>query len=689
MTKIINSAKIELLIMHRNYWSYFILISSLLYFGSSSLDLVQSHQPGESLNGTAYIIQACIFLFITYGIFLVKEEFSNESDEVFATIPNGLREKYIGKLIHIVMTVLFFCFLHLVLLFIIFFINQIPADFYYPSFLFFILYWFIPFIISGIVGLIIGICIKSKMAFPIMLIIGMFIGPLNQIVFVALAKMLPVWLQKLMFLMNLGQSDPFRAYHIVYGFPMEHFRWLSKLGLLLSVICIFVALLSQINKFKYWKIIMFAVTLITVGASLGSWRAMSPHLEELTSRQAIKSDNSFYLNKTIKSYQEGTEFRVSKYDMDVTVKNGLKNKVRMQIEPDVNMDKLIFSLYHNFKVHSVKLFDEEMPFIQEIDYLTVSLPSALLVSKKYNIEIIYSGSGPQRFFSNQQAVMLPGFLPWYPVPGKQPVAEFIDKYMAVFYSYKPENTFEVNMRYTGPDPLYTNLEYDAREGVWKAYDASGITLVSGEMEELYVNNIKVVRPYALYGMSKDMTADINVFVDLYKDISQRLAYQYKPLNKIFLIETRLNDENFWFEENYAIIDVSILLNSNNFFQREFLIRQIVEGLVRNYHWEKQDRTMRELFVRSYSYWYEQIKFGLDKNQNNLLKKYSSVVQDYYPNHLATYNQLLEFLDDNINDEKMMSQFFNEWIQCLKSEEKINWDHLDQIIAKTSKGEGLE
>lgn len=684
MTKIINSAKIELLLMHRNYWSYLILIGSLLYFGSQSLELVQSYQPGESLNGTAYIIQACIFLFITYGILLVKQELSNESNEVFATIPNGLRVKYIGKIIHIVMTAFSFCFLHLILLFAIFFINQVPTNFYYPSFLYFILYWFIPFVISGIIGLIIGIWIKSKIAFSIMLVIGMLIGPLNQIVFISLAQMLPLWLQKLMFLLNLGQSDPFRAYHIVYGFPMEQFRWLSKLGLLLSVLCIFGASLSLINKYKYWKVVIIITTLITVGASLGSWRTMSPHLEELTSRQAIKSDNSFYIEKTIKNYQEGTEFTVSKYDMEVTINNGLENIVRMQIEPDTNMDKLIFSLYHNFKVHSVKLYDKEVPFNQEIDYLTVSFPRDLLASNKYNIEIIYSGYGPQRFFSNQQAVMLPGFLPWYPVPGKQPVAEFIANYMTVFYAYKPENTAEVKMRYTGPDPLYTNLEYDAKEGVWKSHASSGITLISGEMEELYVNNIQVVRPYALYEMSDDLVTDINVFMDIYKDISQQLNYQYKPLNKLFLIETRLNDSSYWFEENYAILDVSILSNSNNFFDREYLIQQIVEGLVRNYHWEKQDKTMRDLFVSSYSYWYGQKKFGVDKNQSNLVRIYSSVVQNYYSKHIGTYNHLVEFLDNNVNDEKMMTQFFNEWIQLLKSEEKINWNHLDHIIIEFQK-----
>ncbi|MBW7476031.1 hypothetical protein K0T92_14895 [Paenibacillus oenotherae] len=657
---------------------YLLFLGSLLYLGYRANLAFGIYAPGQIVNGTAYIVQSAIFLFMVYGILLAKQETMDESYEVFRTIYKGWRNKVFAKMIHITIIVLLFSGLHVLLLFVLFGFNNIPAPFYYSSFLYIVLYWVLPFMISGALGLFLGIVVKSKIVYPLMMIIGVFIGPLNQMVFIALTKMLPVWLQKLMFLINLGQSDPFRIYNIVYGSPLEGFRWNTKFYFLAMILIILVTTVFAIEKRKHFKLALIPASALVLLLGALSWNEMSPHLDELTSKQAISSDTKYYRDTKVAKYNAAnTDFIVKSYDMDITVDNGLKNKVKMNLELGSTTNQLIFSLYHNFRVQSIRFHNEEIPFEQEADYLTVNFPGKLDPSIDYELAIDYEGYGPQRFFSNDQAIMMPGFFSWYPVPGNQPTAEFVNK--TVFYTFNSQQPVQYTMKYTGPTPLFTNLD-ETSNHIWSGRSTSGITLVSGDMEEIQVNNkVDLVRPYTLYTMPKDLDKDVSSFIDLYGDIAQVLGQPRKDINKIFLLETRLGQSPVWVEDGYAILDVAVG-NNNVFTLSDYLIQNIVEAAVQNYSWERQDKTMRELYTSSFSYWYGPKKYNMDKKDSFLIYQYSSIIDSYFPQNKSTFNKLVEFLDANHSNDEKIHSFFMSWLDSLRNKEYFGWDTLDTIIS---------
>jgi hypothetical protein len=264
MLKVIECLKIELILFHRLKWMYLFILASVLYFGYIANLNLKLYQAGQIVNGTAYVVQSAIFLFMVYGMLLAKQEAINESNEVFQTIYKGWRTKVYAKMMHVIILILLFSILHISLLYILFVFNHVPAPFYSSAFLYIVLYWIIPFIISGSVGLILGILIKSKIVYPVMMIIGVLIGPLNQIVFITLTQMLPIWLQKLMFLINLGQSDPFRIYHIVYGSPLEGFRWSTKFYFLAIVLIALFTTVFAFEKRKHFKLALLSASVLVL-----------------------------------------------------------------------------------------------------------------------------------------------------------------------------------------------------------------------------------------------------------------------------------------------------------------------------------------------------------------------------------------------------------------------------------------
>jgi hypothetical protein len=406
---------------------------------------------------------------------------------------------------------------------------------------------------------------------------------------------------------------------------------------------------------------------------------MSPHLEELTSKQAIQSDNTYYQYRTITDYSStNTDFIVKSYDMNISVGNGLENDIKMNIQLNSTTDKLIFSLYHNFKVTSIRYLNSEIPFEQDVDYLTVNFPRKLDPYKNYELTINYEGYGPQRFFSNDQAIMLPGFFSWYPVPGNHPTADFHDQ--TIFYTFDSKQPVQYNMKYTGPTPIFTNLDYQSNNS-WSGRSSSGITLVSGEMEEVKVDKTIIIRPYALYNMNKDLEKDVSSFIDLYGNISEILGQSRKDINKIFLLETRLNQSPIRIEDGYAIFNVNVG-NNNVFTLSDYLIQSVVEGVVNNYAWETQDRTMKDLFKSSFSYWYEQKEYKVNKNESLLMHQFSPMVDSFFPQYKSTFNKLVEFMDLNQNNEQKIHSFFTDWLDSLKSKEDFNWNILNEIITNS-------
>jgi len=681
MTSIMNCLKIELTLMHRSKWFYAVVVLSLVYFGYRAYGEISSNNPGEAINFTSYVVQAGIFLFLICGVLLTRAETNGDAHEIFLTIPHGFRNKIIGKVLYLFLIVLFYCGCSFLLLAIMYQTIDTPAPFYYNAFLYMVLYWILPFTISGVLGIVAGVVFKSKVVYPILIVMGILLGPLNTIVFISLTRTLPPLLGNIMATMNLGQSDPFRAYHIVYGFPIETFRWITK-GLVLIISLLLLFLVSSIRiRYRRLYLAHVGVSLSLIAVLTMVWNVFAPHLDELTSKQAIKSDNTYYAAYNQKSIEINESFEVNRYIMDLSIKNQLKNVVTMSIMSSRSSSQLSFALYHNLVVTNVRWNNQELPFHQEGDTFTIRFPETLLPSTPYEVTVTYQGKTPQRFFANEQAVMLPGYLIWYPVPYTQPIAEYVDKRMVRYYSYPFTNKPNYELHYTGPGKLYSNL-IEQTDGTWTGTSSSGITLISGAMEKIVVGDVEIIRPYALYRLSNDLTRDITEIEKMNKEISLLMDSVYKPIQKLFLLETRMTTYTLRLEDQLAIMDVNIMNNNDlSLSMNETLIQYLIAGNVRNFDWERQDENMKDLYTYALSYWITQKNKMMDKDKTYLSGHYSHTVKSFYSDYDATFQRLLRFLDENGSDVTVLKPFFRDWLDQLQETIKVNWDYIEQLLLR--------
>lgn len=73
-----------------------------------------------------------------------------------------------------------------------------------------------------------------------------------------------------------------------------------------------------------------------------------------------------------------------------------------------------FTLYRNYKIRSLNSNDLKS-YAQNGDFIHIEFNKPI---KNTNIEIKYSGYHPN-LYSNNQAVVLPGYFAWYPMAGEK------------------------------------------------------------------------------------------------------------------------------------------------------------------------------------------------------------------------------------------------------------------------------
>lgn len=681
MQKLWSSLKVEILLMHRVKWLYAPIFLSFLFIGYVTVIHTSRYEAGQAINNTAFLVQGGIFFFLIYGILLAREEATHHSFEVLLSITNGLYWKVSAKLLQILLVAIIISTGCLVVIMMLFLAYEVPGSILLDALLYGVLYWTFSFLIAGSAGLFLGYAFTNKMVYPVSILLGILIGPLNRISYVSLTKSLPKPLEAFMFMFNLGQSDPNRAYHLVYGFPMESFRWITKsMLLLICLILLAYAVYRKMHHTRTWTVsigVFLSVSLLVTGC----WKAFWPYVDDMTSTQAISEDKEYYVTQKALQQAKEPNFVVTRYELDVTLKHHLQNRAVLHILPNTDTTDLIFTLYHDLKVDHVRMKEKHLKFKQDGDHFVILSDQWFKKQQPYEIVVEYAGETPQRFFANDQAVMLPGTWPWYPVPGEQLVAEFVNKSMTRYYTNRTQNRPEYILRYDGPGPLHTNLT-PQEKNTWSGASSSGVVLMAGALEELEVEHVEIVRPYALYHFSDDLSRDFQNWDNLSREIGDYLNTHTPPIQKVFLMETRMNDSQMWLEDGYAIFDVDLLSNSGLYFQDPDTLIQLLTGaLARTYLWEKQDETMKRLFSSSVAYGITQEKQMVDPDQTYLKHHFPAIVRQ---DQKDIFQELLTFLDGASKDRAQLTAFHREWLSIMQSEKQCDWQAIGQLIDRHRK-----
>lgn len=179
-------------------------------------------------------------------------------------------------------------------------------------------------------------------------------------------------------------------------------------------------------------------------------------------------------------------FVVQSYEMSLKLRRQMEAQVTLYPE-DTACPTYDMTLYHLYQVDEVTDQDgQPLPFQRGEDYLRVENPSGNLEA----ICVQYHG-GSARFYTNRDQVNLPGWLPYYPIPGWHAI------YNSEEYQYYC-NTLPYAVPFTVTIDAKTTVysELDRVTGNQFTGISSGPTFVAGMLrEDCLEDGIRLVYPY--------------------------------------------------------------------------------------------------------------------------------------------------------------------------------------------------
>lgn len=494
MTKILSSTILEIKLLTRSIWTYGAIILLGVYIALGFPEFIIQDDPGRALMGSAYVVVGGMILSLIWGYTSVNREKFSSLHETIQSYENGWRTTIIAKLLSLIAGLFFVYLFSLGILIIRFALADVPTDFWTLAFPYLLLYWILPFVVSGIIGMNIGLLTgESKISYLLIFIVWLLFSPLAT-VFIdfpyneSISKTLSV-LQ----LFNIGQSSMFTPFDPVYGLPLETYRWWKVLFWLSLSSAVLYILSSRKVFFQKQQMVFSFLSLITPALFLALWmQPDQPRFEE-GATVSESYDNRYMERPDLTPFDPG--FSIQAYDIQIRSDRQLYVNMKMDVMIDKPLKELLFTLYHGFEIKEVTIGSDSIPFNQTGDEVILNLNQPLPKGEKVSLQWKYEGISSPYFFANEQAVYLPNYFPWYPVSGKKPVALEYIKYNAEVQ----KQNISYSLRYEGPTPLYTNLP-QTESNQWEGTAAQGITLVSGMVTQTYIDGMTVVHPISLFKM---------------------------------------------------------------------------------------------------------------------------------------------------------------------------------------------
>jgi len=348
----------------------------------------------------------------------------------------------------------------------------------------------IPTLIAAQVGLLLVLLCKSlsRVIFALLICFFTFGGAIG-IVFFGSSLDNP-WIYKIV--------DIFAIYPVglqywpdsIYGFSAENYRFaIGMFWLTVTIILIYFKLKdrnrvsSLVNSIPFFvaAIILLVYIILPNGAvRKGQSYKISQNFFYDSGAVYPTADQLMVFSHAPFSETEAN-FIVSRYDLTIDITHQLN--VTAVIDVQNTGDSMIFSLYYGYKVLSVCDQDSnKLDFVQNADALVIQNTRTVT-----QVTIVYRGYC-YGFYSNDQAMFLPGDFAWYPVPGYHHtlVNNALSWYGNVYLKNAVPFTIKVDAPYTVYSALNTE-DHRMFTGV-----TTRPTLVGGLVEEKEIGGLHTI-----------------------------------------------------------------------------------------------------------------------------------------------------------------------------------------------------
>lgn len=343
------------------------------------------------------------------------------------------------------------------------------------------LYVFLTLLLAVFIGCLLSFIEKKLVSYVIMLLITFSSSNIGALITDGITQGSGIDFFKYFYrwICIFDDSGSFQNYY--FGVSVQSYKF-QLIFAWLSFCLALIILLSFRNKivFKY------AASTVLFGMCAVFFvffaQPVSKFLSNENPKESIMEIQNYYLlNK--KPEIEKANFNIIKYDLDLTVRRNLKAAARLTFDKEVNEIKL--TLYHTYNLKSVAdNTGEALSFTQNGDYIHISC------AKPVNEIILnYDGSSPQ-YYSNSQAIFLPGYFAYYPRAGYMNLYD--SKESSVFRRFLPEKT-QFTVKIDSKKPVYSNLDSVA-DGQFGGV-SDNLTLMSGFAKKIEVDGVRVIYPY--------------------------------------------------------------------------------------------------------------------------------------------------------------------------------------------------
>lgn len=320
----------------------------------------------------------------------------------------------------------------------------------------------VPCAIGLLLGLVASVRLGRYAGYAVIALFAFLIGPYAEVVpFIAQMGMLQggggINLYPIYDMFRILAPDPTWGMDPLYGFPVEQSRWMLAGVWLLGLLAAALPRLTTPRR----RGIRYAQTSLAVLAVLCLVTVMMPSSElrrdwRVSGAASVAADQAYYEMQIAKHPQREfpADFTVRRYAMDLSAGRQLNATVTMDITDDEHSDAYRFTLYHGYDVSRVLDQDgRRLAFVQEGDYITVTS-----AGKQRQVTFEYSGGGGAHI-ANYQCVYLPGYFPYYPVPGFGSTWDFVHQTTRMSVAERTPSEFSVMFHSTVP--LASDLEENA------------------------------------------------------------------------------------------------------------------------------------------------------------------------------------------------------------------------------------
>jgi len=675
MIQIINNLKIEFkqIFYKKMFWICYIGVLIYLLIPYNSFG--PSKEFGWMLNSAGFAVASGMLLFIVFGFSLSTKENLTNCNELFKTISNSYRSKMYAKCISIILLSLSAALTSLLIVYLIYMINGANKQLYIMAFKYHILYWFFPFVLCGICGLIIGQVGNSKKSYVFIVLIWLLTSCTNKYIFIYITMFANRNLKDLIDFLTFSQTDIELSYNSLYGVPMEFKRWVHGLLLLVILIYIFYNITYKksnkrtVKKYLINTSIFLGSIFILVVLYNRQGQIMYSNIQGDISK--LYDVNYYYqrkdLNVGIPCYS------IDSYYIDFKTTTNLAIKTQVDVNITKGTKEIVFTLYHDLHIRKLSVDNIDVKFNRDGDYVFIKFNSKVEKGSNIKISFEYDGNSSPLFYANDQAILLPSNFPWLPTNKDLNAMVYNDQGTVYVRDLSPNEEIKYTLKYSGNKKIFTNLDQQ-EESLWTGATPKGVTIVSGMLKQEKVSDVLVCYPVDVTYVKDNVINHIEYLTKTKTNIVNDLNLQIKKQNlkSVFYLPTPIENN---FSQIYDFGDHIILntIGNNNIYSNPlFSTLEVLKEVINTDSILEQDSYCVDLFMDAYAQWYS--------------RKYS--VQD------LEYNRFWEMKmnsnkDKNVikindiiikNNDAFLKQFFIKFLKLISENKEITEQDISSFLS---------